>query len=118
MHTTTHIERQNLRKSNWCYTRRTNVFSKKVQNLDHSLHLYFSYYNFVMYHSAIWTLPAVRAGIMDCPASIEWLAEETEKTLLLKRPKIYNNAAWNRGYPPGAIPVHHLSGEGWRPGLT
>jgi IS1 family transposase len=49
------IERQNLtvRMANRRFTRKTNAFSKKIQNLEHSVALHYVYYNFVRAHQTL-----------------------------------------------------------------
>jgi len=49
------------------YTRLTNAFSKKVENLSHAVTLQFMYYNFARPHSSLGknTTPAMAAGISD-----------------------------------------------------
>jgi len=45
------------------FTRLTNAFSKKWENLRAALALYFAYYNFCRVHSSIRCTPAMEAGI-------------------------------------------------------
>jgi hypothetical protein len=52
-------------------TRLTNAFSKKVENLDHSVSIYFMYYNFGRIHSRLRVTPAMEAGIADHVWSLE-----------------------------------------------
>jgi hypothetical protein len=47
------------------FTRLTNGFSKKWENHNAALALYFAYYNFVRIHSTIRVTPAMEAGITD-----------------------------------------------------
>jgi hypothetical protein len=47
------------------FTRLTNAFSKKVENLDHALALHFMYYNFCRIHQTLRITPAMKAGITD-----------------------------------------------------
>jgi IS1 family transposase len=70
---TSYVERQNLtmRMSMRRFTRLTNAFSKKVENLEHSLAVYFMYYNFVRIHQTIRCTPAMEAGITDRLWSME-----------------------------------------------
>ena len=47
------------------FTRLTNGFSKKVENHEHALALYFMYYNFCRIHQTLRITPAMEAGIAD-----------------------------------------------------
>jgi len=47
------------------FTRLTNAFSKKVENLKASLALYFAHYNFMRVHSSLRMTPARQAGITN-----------------------------------------------------
>lgn len=62
---TSHIERQNLtiRMQLRRFTRLTNAFSKKLENLKAALSLHFAWYNFVRIHSSLRVTPAMAAGI-------------------------------------------------------
>jgi len=62
---TSYVERQNLniRMGIRRFTRKTNAFSKKLDNHKHALSLYFYYYNFVRKHKTLNTTPANRMGI-------------------------------------------------------
>lgn len=64
---TSFVERQNLsmRMSMRRFTRLTNAFSKKVENLAYSVALYFMYYNFCRIHQTLRVTPAMQAGITD-----------------------------------------------------
>lgn len=65
---TSHVERSNLtiRMQNRRFTRLTNAFSKKLENLEHSLSLYFMYYNFVRPHGSLkGRTPAMAVGLTD-----------------------------------------------------
>jgi IS1 family transposase len=63
--TTAHVERNNLtmRMHMRRFTRLTNGFSKKAQNLGRALALHYMYYNFVRKHSTVKTTPAIAAGV-------------------------------------------------------
>jgi hypothetical protein len=47
------------------FTRLTNGFSKKFENLAHNIALYFMYYNFCRVHQTLRVTPAMEAGITD-----------------------------------------------------
>ncbi len=70
---TSHIERQNLsmRMGMRRFTRLTNAFSKKVENHEHALALYFMFYNFARIHQTLRVTPAMEAGVSDHVWSIE-----------------------------------------------
>lgn len=71
---TSHVERNHLTVRMQCrrFTRLTNGFSKKVENLKAAVALHFAHYNFVRVHSTIKTTPAIAAGL----ASRRWRLEE------------------------------------------
>lgn len=64
---TSHVERQNLtvRMQLRRFTRLTNAFSKKLENLKAALAVYFAWYNFCRIHSSLRVTPAMAAGITD-----------------------------------------------------
>jgi IS1 family transposase len=68
---TSFVERQNLtmRMSMRRFTRLTNGFSKKIENLEHAVALHFMYYNFARPHKTLANpyprTPAMAAGISD-----------------------------------------------------
>lgn len=70
---TSYVERQNLtmRMSMRRFTRLTNGFSKKVENLEHAISLHFMYYNFVRIHRTLKVTPAMEAGITNNLWSLE-----------------------------------------------
>lgn len=61
------IERQNLtmRMQMRRFTRLTNGFSKKLENLRVAVALHFMYYNFCRIHQSLRTTPAMKAGITN-----------------------------------------------------
>lgn len=71
---TSYVERQNLtmRMCMRRFTRLTNAFSKKVQNLEHAVALYFMHYNFIRVHQTLGTTPAMAAGM----ANQKWTMED------------------------------------------
>jgi IS1 family transposase len=64
---TSYIERQNLtmRMSMRRFTRLTNAFSKKVENLAAAVSLYAMHYNFGRVHQTLRVTPAMEAGVAD-----------------------------------------------------
>jgi IS1 family transposase len=72
---TSHIERQNLtlRMQMRRFTRLTNGFSKKLENLRAALFLYFAWYNFCRVHQTLRTTPAMAAQIENCVWDIQEL---------------------------------------------
>jgi hypothetical protein len=62
---TSYAERQNLniRMKNRRFTRLTNAYSKKAENLAYSIALDFMHHNFVRKHMTIKTTPARAIGI-------------------------------------------------------
>jgi len=64
---TSYVERQNLtmRMMMRRFTRLTNAFSKKLQNLKAALALHFVYYNFCRIHRTLRITPAMAAGVTD-----------------------------------------------------
>jgi hypothetical protein len=71
---TSFAERQNLtmRMQMRRFTRLTNAFSKKVDNLRHAVALHFMYYNFCRIHQTLRVTPAMEAGV----AGHVWTLEE------------------------------------------
>lgn len=74
---TSYVERQNLtmRMSMRRFTRLTNGFSKKVDNLKAAVALYFAHYNFVRVHGTLRITPAMAAGVTNRIWSISDLLE-------------------------------------------
>jgi len=70
---TSFVERQNLtmRMSMRRFTRLTNGFSKKVENLGYSVALHYMWYNFARVHKTLRVTPAMEAGIADHVWTIE-----------------------------------------------
>jgi IS1 family transposase len=69
-------ERNNLtmRMSMRRFTRLTNGFSKKVENLEAAVALHFMYYNFARIHKTLRVTPAMEAGISDHVWTLEEIA--------------------------------------------
>jgi IS1 family transposase len=74
---TSYVERQNLtmRMSMRRFTRLTNAFSKKVENLEHAVALHFMYYNFCRVHQTLRVTPAMECGLADHVWNLEELVE-------------------------------------------
>src|SRR4051812_4721211 len=75
---TSYVERQNLtmRMSMRRFTRLTNAFSKKAENLKAAVALHFAHYNFVRPHSTLRMTPAMAAGVTPVLWSLPELMEE------------------------------------------
>ena len=73
---TSYVERQNLtmRMGMRRFTRLTNGFSKKIQNLECAVALHFMHYNFGRIHKTLRVTPAMEAGIADHVWSLEEIA--------------------------------------------
>jgi len=56
------------------FTRLTNGFSKKVENLAPAVSLHFMFYNFGRIHKTLRVTPAMEAGISDHVWSLEEIA--------------------------------------------
>ncbi len=50
-----------MRRFTWL----SNGFSKKVENLEHSVALHFMHYNFARIHKTLRVTPAMEAGVAD-----------------------------------------------------
>ncbi len=70
---TSHIERANLtvRMHLRRFTRLTNGFSKKLENLKAAVSVFMAWYNFCRVHQTLRVTPAMEAGIADHVWSIE-----------------------------------------------
>lgn len=73
---TSYVERQNLtmRMSMRRFTRLTNGFSKKIENLEHAVALHFMFYNFGRIHKTLRVTPAMEAGVSNYVWSLEEIA--------------------------------------------
>jgi IS1 family transposase len=78
---TSYVERQNLtmRMGMRRFTRLTNAFSKKVENLAHAVSLHFMYYNFGRIHKTLRVTPAMEAGVSDHVWDLEEIAQLTDR---------------------------------------
>jgi IS1 family transposase len=78
---TSYVERQNLtmRMSMRRFTRLTNAFSKKIENLEYAVALHFMYYNFARPHISLANpchrTPAMAAGISNHVWTVEEIVQ-------------------------------------------
>jgi hypothetical protein len=84
---TSFVERQNLnmRMSMRRFTRLTNAFSKKVENLVHAVSMHFMFYNFGRIHKTLRVTPAMAAGVTDHVWSIKEICELDVQSAPAKR---------------------------------
>jgi hypothetical protein len=64
-----------MRMSMRRFTRLTNAFSKKVENLRAAVSLHFAHYNFVRVRRSLRVTPAMEAGVSDRLWSLDELVE-------------------------------------------
>lgn len=78
---TSFAERQNLtmRMQMRRFTRLTNGFSKKLDDLRHAVALHFMYYNFCRIHTTLRVTPAMEAGVTDRLWGLEDLVKLLEQ---------------------------------------
>ena len=60
-----------MRMSMRRFTRLTNAFSKKVENLEAAVAFHFMWYNFGRVHQTLRVTPAMEAGVSDHVWTIE-----------------------------------------------
>lgn len=84
---TSFVERQNLTMcmSMRRFTRLTNAFSKKIENLEHAVALHFMYYNFGRIHKTLRVTPAMEAGVSDHVWNLEEIAQLVPEPIVAKR---------------------------------
>jgi IS1 family transposase len=77
---TSQVERQNLsmRMGMRRFTRLTNGFSKKIENHEHAVAIYFLHYNFARIHKSLRVSPAMAAGVTDKLWSLDDIAALVE----------------------------------------
>jgi hypothetical protein len=75
------VERQNhnMRMSMRRFTRLTNGFSKKLDNLKGAVALHFAHYNLVRVHRTLRMSPAMAAGVESKLWTLQELVEETSR---------------------------------------
>jgi len=78
------------------FTRLTNGFSKKIDNLKHAVALHFMFYNFARVHKTLGVTPAMAAGITDHVWSIGEIIQDTAaylpQTYVQKKFQIQSNS--------------------------
>jgi IS1 family transposase len=81
---TSYVELSNLtmRMGMRRFTRLTNAFSKKAENLAHAVSLHFMYYNFARVHQTLKTTPAQKAGLSDHQWTIEEIVSLLDRLIL------------------------------------
>jgi IS1 family transposase len=86
---TSYVERVNLtlRMTSRRFTRLTNGFSKKVENLMHQVAINFCFYNFCRIHQTLRSTPAMRAGVADHLWTVEELVNLIPPVKYNTRPK-------------------------------
>jgi hypothetical protein len=84
---TSYVERQNLttRMSMRRFTRLTNPFSKKVENLGHAVALHLMFYNFCRVHQTLRVTPAMQAGLTDHVWSLQEIAALADAPMKTRR---------------------------------
>lgn len=84
---TSFAERQNLniRMESRRWTRLTNAFSKKVENMAYQIAINFFYHNFIRRHQTLRMPPALKAGIINYPMSIMDIVEMLPLPVAKKR---------------------------------
>jgi IS1 family transposase len=80
---TSFVERQNLtmRMQMRRFTRLTNAYSKKLENLEAALALHFWHYNFARVHESLRVTPAMEAGISKHILTWEYLLNWQEQRI-------------------------------------
>jgi IS1 family transposase len=74
---TSFVECSNLTIRMHCrrLTRLTNAFSKRLNNFKQAMDLYFCFYNFVRFHRTLRMTPAMQAGVIRSPLTIQNLVK-------------------------------------------
>ena len=74
---TSYIERQNLtmRMGMRRFTRKTNGFSKKLENLQRAVALHYGWYNWCRIHQTLRVTPAMEAGLTTTVHDAGWLLD-------------------------------------------
>ena len=78
---TSYVERHNLtmRTNMRRFTRKTNAFSRTLENHIYQQALYVTHYNFIRIHESLRTTPAMAAGVSRKKRNMEWLVRKIDK---------------------------------------
>lgn len=68
-----------MRRSMRQFTRLTNAFTRKLENMKAAVVLHFAHYNLVRVHKTLRVTPAMVANVSDRVWSLEELVERTSK---------------------------------------
>ena len=74
-HPKTLLQNLTMRMSIRSLTQLANYFSRKVENLEFAIVLWFANYNFVRPHRSLKTVPAINAGVFNMRWSLNQLLE-------------------------------------------
>ena len=90
---TSYVERQNLtmRMRMRRFTRLTNGFSKKLENLEHMVALHFFVYNFITRHATLRMPPALKAKVTDHLWDFEELVSMIDRAETDRKKKTISN---------------------------
>ena len=90
---TSYVERQNLtmRMRMRRFTRLTNGFSKKLENLEHMVALHFFVYNFITRHATLRMPPALKAKVTDHLWDFEELVSMIDRAEADRKKKAISN---------------------------
>ena len=69
------------------FTRLTNAFSKKVENLEAAVALHFAHYNFIRLHRSLRVTPAMAADVTDRLWSMEEMIERIDAMAPAPKPR-------------------------------
>jgi IS1 family transposase len=92
---TSYAERQNLniRMQNRRWTRLTNAFSKKAENMTWQIAINFMYHNFIRRHQTLRMPPAMKIGLIEYPMTIMDIVEMLPIPVAKKRGPYKKRAA-------------------------
>ena len=70
------------------FTRLTNAFSKKIDNLGYAVALHFMHYNFCRIHQTLRVTPAMEAGLSDHVWTLEEIAQLADQKPVESAPQL------------------------------